>query len=80
MSDEIDDAMPFIERFNQMAIDAVVGRVNSGTPSTGVCSNCEETIEAERLKSLPYTRHCSECAAAFEEDRARQGKVRAHSV
>lgn len=43
--------------------DAMI-RINSG--SYGKCVECEEMIGKERLKAIPYTPYCIECARAME--------------
>lgn len=37
------------------------------TEQFGVCEQCEEQIGKERLKAIPYTPHCIECAKASEQ-------------
>lgn len=32
----------------------------------GTCAECGDKIESERLKALPFTEHCAECAARLE--------------
>ena len=45
-------------------IDHALGRIRSG--NFGVCEECEEEILKERLKAIPYVRHCVECARKLE--------------
>lgn len=73
MPDDIDLASEREEARRQEAIAAAVTR--KGAPSTGVCSIRADRIESDRIKAVPDARHCSECAAAVEEDRARMMKV-----
>jgi len=39
-------------------------RLNAGT--YGTCENCGTDVLEERLKALPYTRYCTECAAKLQ--------------
>ena len=45
------------------AIDAALGRIAAGT--YGICVKCGREISQERLKAVPYTPFCRECAAAL---------------
>jgi RNA polymerase-binding transcription factor len=45
-------------------IDAALQRIIKG--AYGVCENCREAIPIDRLRSLPATRVCTECAAQSE--------------
>lgn len=45
------------------------------TRSTGVCNWCGERIETDRLKAVPHTPHCSECAGELAEVQERAGRV-----
>src|SRR6516164_5900893 len=41
-------------------IDAALERIEQGT--FGRCEECRKDLSKERLKALPYTRYCVECA------------------
>ena len=43
----------------QEAIDAALGRIESGT--FGICQTCDQPIDPERLDALPHTTQCIEC-------------------
>ena len=34
----------------------------------GICTECEKPISAERLKAIPYTEHCIDCAENINTD------------
>jgi RNA polymerase-binding transcription factor DksA len=63
--DEIDLAAERIEALNAAAIQAALGKHETG-PSTGVCSACQETIDADRLEANPSARLCRDCADEAE--------------
>ena len=46
-------------------IDHALGRIRSG--NFGVCEECGDEIVKERLKAIPYVRHCVECARKLEQ-------------
>src|SRR5712692_5331791 len=46
-------------------IDAAIGRVDKG--SFGRCEECDKEIPRDRLKALPYARHCLACARKLEQ-------------
>lgn len=48
-------------------IDDALRRMDAGT--YGVCENCGERIEPERLEALPYARLCLECKRRDETGR-----------
>lgn len=41
-------------------IAAALGRIDQGT--FGRCEECGKEISKERLRAVPYTRHCIQCA------------------
>jgi RNA polymerase-binding protein DksA len=45
-------------------IDGALGRIRAG--SFGLCEDCGSAILKERLKAIPYVRHCVECARKHE--------------
>lgn len=46
---------------------AALDRIDRGT--YGRCAACGQAIPLERLDVLPYTRHCTRCAAKFQDGR-----------
>lgn len=44
---------------------AALERIGKGT--YGRCQHCQQPIPAERLDVIPYTRHCTPCAAKFQD-------------
>jgi RNA polymerase-binding transcription factor DksA len=59
-----------LEEFGQVgetelrAIDAALDRIGAGT--YGTCVTCGQPIAAARLKAVPHTPFCQECAAGRE--------------
>lgn len=45
-------------------ITAALDRIDAGT--FGRCEECHKEIARERLKALPYARHCLDCARKLE--------------
>src|SRR5262245_9787196 len=45
-------------------ITAALDRIDAGT--FGRCEECHKEIPRERLKALPYARHCLDCARKLE--------------
>lgn len=41
-----------------------IERMDRGT--YGICEACEETIATDRLRKLPYAKHCIDCQSALE--------------
>lgn len=68
--DDIDCAAERVEAFNDVALKAVLTRMD-GPSSSGICQACGCTIEAERLKANPRARHCRECADEIEQETRR---------
>jgi DnaK suppressor protein len=46
-------------------IDIALEKIEDGT--YGLCEDCGEEIKIERLKALPFARHCIECKQALEQ-------------
>ncbi|MCZ7463228.1 TraR/DksA C4-type zinc finger protein [Rhizobium rhizogenes] len=62
-NDEVLDEMGQVGQDELRAIDAALDRMTRGT--FGTCMKCGKTISEERLKAVPYTPFCQECAAAL---------------
>ncbi len=45
-------------------IDQALARITAGR--FGTCEECGSAISKERLKAIPYTRHCIACARKLE--------------
>jgi RNA polymerase-binding transcription factor DksA len=54
------------EEYLANEISAALRRIDAGT--FGTCESCKKAIAAERLKALPYTRYCVQCAAAINDN------------
>lgn len=74
MADDLDLAAE-IEDLHRRASLSVVLAPPPRTRSTGVCNWCGDRIEAERLKAVPDTPHCSECAAELAQVQERARRV-----
>lgn len=60
---ENDDVLEEIARETQVTISHLkdaLKRVEDG--SYGICSDCGESISAQRLQAIPETTHCVNCA------------------
>ena len=73
MADEVDDASER-EEFHRQAAIALTIRQRLAT-GDGVCRICGDAVESDRLAVLPNTPHCSECATAVENDRAKASRL-----
>lgn len=63
--DDIDQANDLAEALRNAEIERIqreMSRVNS----TGICIDCDEEIEAERLAKLPSARRCILCQGDHE--------------
>lgn len=49
-------------------ISAALGRIEAGT--FGRCEECGSPVPRERLKELPYARHCVDCARKQDRNRS----------
>lgn len=57
---EIVLALEVAERERLRPVDQALQRLEDGT--FGVCTNCDKPILADRLRALPWTEHCLDCA------------------
>ena len=62
-NDEVLEEMGEVGETELKAIDAALSRIAAGT--YGTCVKCGEPIAAERLKAVPHTPFCQDCAAAL---------------
>lgn len=69
MADEIDAAAARIEAHDAAAIAAVLSRPTL-PPSSGICCDCGDAIEADRLAVHPSARLCQGCAEDAEHEAA----------
>lgn len=58
------DSLNGSERMQLQEVDAALARVARG--AYGVCEQCEEPIEAGRLRAVPWARRCFQCESQFE--------------
>jgi RNA polymerase-binding protein DksA len=56
---ELDATLEGNEERLLQAIDAALQRIEDGT--YGICQNCGQPINAERLEALPWTTRCIDC-------------------
>jgi RNA polymerase-binding transcription factor DksA len=68
--DEIDQANDLAETLRNAAIMRSQREV-SAVNKTGICAECDEVIDPERLAVAPFARHCISCAT----DLARKAKT-----
>lgn len=71
MADEIDMAQGHAERYVESALRGISRSLTPDPmiPAVTECDECGAPIAAERLRVLPATRHCFECAARTERSR-----------
>lgn len=58
--DEIAEGLGHVELEELRAIDMALKRIEEGT--YGICASCGAEIRPERLKAVPWTAVCAECA------------------
>ena len=56
-----DIALRSVEEQTLEQVDAALARLEAGT--YGICSNCGEAINPERMEALPYATLCINCQA-----------------
>jgi len=63
--------LSLLENESQLMADVIdaLHRIEQGT--FGRCQECGREIAPARLKTLPYARHCMECAQALQQSTAR---------
>jgi DnaK suppressor protein len=57
-------ALRSVEEQTLEQVDAALARLDAGT--YGVCRNCGQPINPERMEALPYATLCMECTKAQE--------------
>jgi RNA polymerase-binding transcription factor DksA len=65
---EQDIALGLLETEGQilMQVKEALDRIDDGT--YGDCQECQEPIPSERLRAVPYTLFCVDCARAYEQE------------
>ena len=63
-NDEVVDALDDLERKELTDIEMALEKIQQG--KFGTCEECEEAIESARLKALPFSRYCIQCAKENE--------------
>lgn len=63
MTDDIDLAQGFEEMHRS---NALAKRKTKKRISTGICKDCQDDIDADRLKALPHAERCIGCQEIFE--------------
>ena len=66
---EVVDALGNEARNELVKISAAIQRLDNGR--YGICTECMEPIEVNRIKAYPYADECIECASFDERRRAR---------
>ncbi len=61
-NNEVVDALDIMEQKDLRLINVALERIEKG--GYGICSSCGEDISMSRLKALPFTPVCLECADA----------------
>ena len=64
-NEEVLKALDAEWRANLLKIDHALQRIEAG--NYDVCSMCDTRIPIERLRAMPYTEFCVDCAAEAEE-------------
>lgn len=59
-NDDVLESLGGLARSELEKINAALERIER--KEYGICTECEKPISAERLKAIPYTEHCIECA------------------
>ena len=57
---DMDNSLVGHERYVLDEINSAIDNINNGT--YGICSNCHQKIEQERLELIPETNLCASCA------------------
>lgn len=60
-NDEVLNALDDEAKRELMLINKALLRIENST--FGICENCGSEISEARLKAIPYTEHCIQCAA-----------------
>ena len=65
MADEVDHANKLTDDRNVVEIRTIQRSLQQKN-ETGLCIDCEEDIESERLAALPSARRCISCQESME--------------
>jgi len=65
--EQVDVALAGTEKNLLGQVEAALVRIDAGT--FGRCTACAGSIDAERLRTLPYTASCADCARGNESAR-----------
>jgi RNA polymerase-binding transcription factor DksA len=68
MAKELEDS-EVVDALELVKISAAIQRLDNGR--YGICTECMEPIEVNRIKAYPYADECIECASFDERRRAR---------
>lgn len=71
MADDVDMAQGHAERYLESAIKGISRSLTAdpGAPLATECEECGSDIAEARLKALPATRICFDCASSIERGR-----------
>ena len=64
-NEEVLNALDAENRATLLKIDHALQRIDAG--NYGICAMCDTPIPIERLRAMPYTELCVDCAAEAEE-------------
>ncbi len=59
-NDDVLESLGGLARSELEKINAALKRIER--KEYGICTECEKPISAERLKAIPFTEHCIDCA------------------
>ncbi|MCP4266717.1 MAG: TraR/DksA family transcriptional regulator [Candidatus Brocadiaceae bacterium] len=59
-NDDVLESLGGLARSELEKINAALERIER--KEYGICTECEKSISAERLKAIPFTEHCIDCA------------------
>lgn len=61
-----------------LLINEALEKMHKG--SYGICENCEQDIEAKRLKARPFVKYCIDCQTEMERDNEESASGGGHST
>ncbi len=65
-NDDVLESLGGLARSELEKINAALERIER--KEYGLCTECEKPISAERLKAIPFTEHCIDCAEKVNTD------------